>query len=236
MRHTKTSDPTDIIRKRIRKWLLADDMQPPLLLCGSNPDMLREISEYAARLAGPRDCRTLSSQTKSLPIKEIRSLILAASYTPWETTQLFVIPQAERLTVPAAHALLKTLEESGDSIRFLLTTRWRRRVLPTILSRCAVITLSSVQSIGSEQPASLLLDARSALRRLALAQAGVISADELAAIESRLQHMTRSAGPTPALRRAFMRLRDYYRIVSQTGANERFALDVLAASLPDDTE
>lgn len=47
-----------------------------------------------------------------------------------------VIVDAERLTIPAANRLLKTLEEPPPYARVVLTTSRARSLLPTLLSRC----------------------------------------------------------------------------------------------------
>jgi len=58
---------------------------------------------------------------------------------------------ADRLTAPAANALLKTLEEPPSTARFLLLAESAQRVLPTIRSRCGVLNFRPL-------PESFLLD------------------------------------------------------------------------------
>lgn len=53
-----------------------------------------------------------------------------------------VIVSAQNLSLPAQHALLKTLEELPDKAFFLLGVDNENSLLPTILSRCQIQTLS----------------------------------------------------------------------------------------------
>ena len=57
------------------------------------------------------------------------------------TYQIYVIYQAEMLNPSAANTILKFLEEPEKNIIALLLTNNRYKMLPTILSRCSVITL-----------------------------------------------------------------------------------------------
>ena len=57
------------------------------------------------------------------------------------TYQIYVIYQAEMLNPSAANTILKFLEEPEKNIIAILLTNNRYKMLPTILSRCSVITL-----------------------------------------------------------------------------------------------
>lgn len=57
------------------------------------------------------------------------------------TYQIYVIHHAEMLNVSAANTILKFLEEPESNIIAILLSNHRYKVLPTILSRCYVLTL-----------------------------------------------------------------------------------------------
>src|SRR5262249_26497463 len=60
---------------------------------------------------------------KSIGVDTIRALILAAALQPQEGSySIFVLPDAELMTIEAANALLKTLEEPAAHTVLLLTT------------------------------------------------------------------------------------------------------------------
>ncbi len=78
----------------------------------------------------------------SLGIEPIRSLAIELTQTPQVASRQVVwIQQAERMTVQAANALLKTLEEPNGAVVILLTTTRARQLLPTIRSRCQQIRI-----------------------------------------------------------------------------------------------
>src|SRR5205085_11813827 len=64
-------------------------------------------------------------------------LVLArAAFAPHEgRAKVFVVRRADELSVSAANALLKTLEEPGARTHFILLTSQPDALLPTILSR-----------------------------------------------------------------------------------------------------
>jgi len=59
--------------------------------------------------------------------------------------KIYIIEEAEKLTPQAQNSLLKTLEEPPEYVVFLLLTTSTEVLLPTILSRCAVLTMMPVR-------------------------------------------------------------------------------------------
>jgi DNA polymerase-3 subunit delta' len=59
-------------------------------------------------------------------------------------SRLALIANAERMTEAAQNCLLKTLEEPPPNTVLVLTTAYPEHLLPTCLSRCQMIALSSV--------------------------------------------------------------------------------------------
>lgn len=55
--------------------------------------------------------------------------------------KVYIIHDADRMTIQAQNALLKTIEEPPSYVRFLLLASHNHPFLPTVLSRCVVIKL-----------------------------------------------------------------------------------------------
>lgn len=75
-------------------------------------------------------------------IDEIRDLIERAAYKPGiGRFKVFMIDEAHQLTKDAFNALLKTLEEPPEYLKFVLATTDPDKMLPTVLSRCLQFNL-----------------------------------------------------------------------------------------------
>lgn len=88
------------------------------------------------------DVQIIAAEKNTIQIDQVRALQNDAAIAPLEgRRKVFIISEIERASLPAANALLKTLEEPPSQVILLLTTARRDLVLPTILSRCQVIAL-----------------------------------------------------------------------------------------------
>jgi DNA polymerase-3 subunit delta' len=78
-----------------------------------------------------------SPETQDISIDQVRTLVLArAAFAPLEgRAKVFIVRRAEELSISAANALLKTLEEPGARTHFLLLSATADALLPTIRSR-----------------------------------------------------------------------------------------------------
>ncbi|MFM2329138.1 MAG: hypothetical protein RLZZ494_1241, partial [Pseudomonadota bacterium] len=75
-------------------------------------------------------------------IDEVRELIERAAYKPTVGRfKVFMIDEAHQLTKDAFNALLKTLEEPPEYLKFVLATTDPEKMLPTVLSRCLQFNL-----------------------------------------------------------------------------------------------
>jgi DNA polymerase-3 subunit delta' len=76
-------------------------------------------------------------ESTGIGVEQIRRLVLSrAGYAPHEGRALvFIVRDAHELTPPAANALLKTLEEPGPRVHFVLLTSQPNRLLDTVRSR-----------------------------------------------------------------------------------------------------
>ena len=75
-------------------------------------------------------------------IDEIRDLLERAAYKPSiGRFKVFMIDEAHQLTKESFNALLKTLEEPPEYLKFVLATTDPEKMLPTVLSRCLQFNL-----------------------------------------------------------------------------------------------
>ncbi len=112
-------------------------------------------------------------------IDEIRDLIERAAYKPsLGRFKVFMIDEAHQLTKDAFNALLKTLEEPPDYLKFVLATTDPEKMLPTVLSRCLQFNLRPMAPEVVQDHLQRVLDAEGvaadagALRLLARAARG----------------------------------------------------------------
>ncbi len=76
-------------------------------------------------------------------VAELRDALSFVAEKPYEGAyKAVVIAAADEMTPAAANSLLKTLEEPPAGVVFLLEVRSVSGVLPTISSRCAVVTIA----------------------------------------------------------------------------------------------
>ena len=85
------------------------------------------------------------AQQRVLRIDTIRAIEGDVSLRPFEgLRKVFIIRDAETMTIEAANCLLKTLEEPPPHAVLMLTALDPRLLLPTIVSRCQVFSLRPV--------------------------------------------------------------------------------------------
>ncbi|MFL2030042.1 DNA polymerase III subunit delta' [Loigolactobacillus zhaoyuanensis] len=93
------------------------------ILSGNHPDVVKVVPEG-----------------QSLKIEQIRFLKQELTKSGMETNQrVFIIQDADKMTVSAANGLLKFLEEPSPQTYLILTTTAKNQLLPTIISRLQVI-------------------------------------------------------------------------------------------------
>jgi DNA polymerase III subunit delta' len=88
------------------------------------------------------DLTVLRTEKLSIGVEDIRQLVRHAALAPTgKRWQIMIIEDADRLTDPAANALLKAIEEPTERTLWLLCAPTVEDVLPTIRSRCRLVTL-----------------------------------------------------------------------------------------------
>lgn len=85
---------------------------------------------------------TIESEKNLLGIDSVRKVSSFFERTAQVgTTKTVLIPNADKMTVAAANALLKTLEEPSDNSIIILLSDERDTLLPTIISRCRLFEI-----------------------------------------------------------------------------------------------
>lgn len=86
---------------------------------------------------------------KNLKIEEVRDMIAWSVMRPFEASwKVFVICAAERLTVQAQNALLKTLEEPPAHTVYMLLVESKANLLDTIRSRAFELRLNPADDVS----------------------------------------------------------------------------------------
>jgi len=88
------------------------------------------------------DHSTVIAEKNSLGVDSVRKVSAFFERTAQiGTIKTVLIPQADKMTVAAANALLKTLEEPSDNSIIILLSDERDALLPTIISRCRLFEI-----------------------------------------------------------------------------------------------
>ncbi len=104
-----------------------------------HPDVLMLTPETQRDLLGEK------ALANTYKVDTIRALQAELARRPVEGRyKVLIVANAERLTTQAANAFLKTLEEPPSFVVIILTTTDEALLLPTIRSRCQVLTLRPV--------------------------------------------------------------------------------------------
>ena len=120
----------------------------------------------------------LPEDKREIVVGQIRQLRTEAYIRPNEADRkVFIIEDAQTMNENAQNALLKVLEDGPQYLSFLLLTENAQQLLPTIRSRCEVLSLTA----GSEEN---IVQADEELRKTAAHLAGLLlKDDELALVE-----------------------------------------------------
>ena len=123
--------------------------------------------------------RISANEATGISIEQVRRMVLErVGYRPHEgRARVFIVRDAEELTMSAANALLKTLEEPGPGNHFVLLTSRPNRLLDTIRSRTLPVRFSPL----SDQLVAQLLEKKGLDPKVSVvAQGSMAAALELA--------------------------------------------------------
>lgn len=172
------------IKAYLQKALSENRLPQTLLFTGLDGIGKRLFAEKLAHhlLKSDRspDLHILAPEGKSgfYAIDTVREMIDKEHSAPFEAPgKVFILEDAERMQPASANALLKTLEEPSPDTTFILLSTSSQEMLPTILSRCVIL---SFQPLTQEAIEMLLLAKGHPVRLAKLAQGSAGRAFELA--------------------------------------------------------
>lgn len=88
------------------------------------------------------DVKLITPEKKQLSVDEVRALRQDAFLAPaLSERKVYIIERCENMTAPAQNALLKILEEPPAGVIFILLTLSAEKLLPTVRSRCIILSL-----------------------------------------------------------------------------------------------
>lgn len=94
-----------------------------------------------------KDIRYIKTDKSSISVAQIRDLVEDARIRPYAGRyKLYIIEEAQKMTIEAQNALLKTLEEPPAYMIVLLLTSNEESLLATIQSRCVNLSLPYMAS------------------------------------------------------------------------------------------
>lgn len=110
---------------------------------GSHPDFRRvapsgDDEDGATEKAGDKAKKRDSRIIRIDQIRELESFVFVGSHR--DGNRVVLITEADAMNAAAANALLKILEEPPTSVYFILVCSKNKSLLPTIRSRCRVLT------------------------------------------------------------------------------------------------
>ena len=157
------------------------------------------------------DVTLVTLEKTMIPIDYIRRVRQEASYLPYEgQRRVFIVDPADRMSIDAQNALLKTLEEPPASSMLILVTSRPMHLLPTTRSRCQQIAFGILpaETIAPHLARLRGLTAQDALRAARLSGGRFGAAMELdleahdeslAALLGALGHLVKSRAREAAL-------------------------------------
>ena len=97
------------------------------------------------------DFAIFETESESIGIEIIRELKYKIVRKPFQRTiKIFFISHAEKLTLQAQNALLKTLEEPPQHSYIILSSPTSDLLIPTVVSRCQIIILPGNENQQNE--------------------------------------------------------------------------------------
>jgi len=202
-------------------------------LCSKNKiDKIDIDSINFEKSVGIEDVRTIQEKIYLKPIKGKTKAIILKAYNG--------------LTIEAQNALLKILEEPPNNTIIILMVESSQRLLPTVLSRCNIITIDDKREKFGELEGDQIVEALSSLstsgvgKRLRLAQdfgksreEAIIWLEKMIIIlrKNIIEEINEENNPKSNRIKILEKMQDTYTIIKTTNINQRFALENLFLSI-----
>ena len=149
---------------------ISKGQHPDVKMMIPHPSSLKpdEIGTIMCEKARHPYSKTTFTKQASISIEAVRELQKTIIYRPYEGKRKVVImSEADKMTLEAANALLKTLEEPPAATLLILTTARPHALLPTITSRCQKVRFDPLKEEEIEKALIERLKADQAKARFA---------------------------------------------------------------------
>lgn len=174
---------------------------------------------------------TILEYEKAVGIQNVREIQQKIYLKPLKSeVRIILIDATTGITIEAQNALLKTLEEAPDATLIIVQVLNAEEILPTILSRCKVIELSSKKENVDTSRALKILNSEDGIgNRLKLAQD--LSKDKNEALDF-LESLIIDLRKDLVLNyKAVKSVQKFHTVIKTTNVNLRLALENLFLSL-----
>lgn len=174
---------------------------------------------------------TILEFEKTVGIPDVRGIQQKIYFKPFKSeVRAVLIDATPGITIEAQNALLKTLEETPDSTLIIVQVLNADEILPTILSRCKVIELSSEkENVDTSRAIKILSSEDGVGERLKLAQD--LSKDKNEALDF-LESLIIDLRKDLVLNyKAVKSIQKSYTFIKTTNVNLRLALENLFLNL-----
>lgn len=207
--------------------------------------------EYAISLTenehiDPLDITLIELET-SLGIEDVRIIQKKIFLKPFKGDQkAIIVSNAHTASIEAQNALLKVLEEPPAHTLFILTAESKQNFLPTIISRCTIISLDEVSEPLSEDILNTIKEEFTHILSIPIGEklkkATDIAADKIATLKwtEQMMHMLRqemvktniflvneSRQPQPDYIQILKAFQKTYTLIQSTNVSTRFAIENL---------
>ena len=127
------------------------NMHSILITGGAKQKRLKKANQHAKTTLEKNLDTKILEPNPSITIKQIREIEKFLSKKPYQKNlNICLIKQADKLTIPAQNALLKTLEEPPKNSLIILLAKNENQLLETITSRCQIIQLKNKNKLSQK--------------------------------------------------------------------------------------
>ncbi|HCN18313.1 MAG: DNA polymerase III subunit delta' [Psychrobacter sp.] len=117
----------------------------PIACMPNGVDHADNTEKLSSKATDKKNAKAVSSSTLKIKVDDIRAL-QPFIYQGGQGMRICVLDHAEQMTVAAANALLKTLEEPQAQVHLFLMSDAPAQLLPTIKSRVQQLALQTIES------------------------------------------------------------------------------------------
>lgn len=174
---------------------------------------------------------TILEYDKTLGIQNVREIQQKIYLKPFKSeVRTILIDATTGITTEAQNALLKTLEEAPDATLIIVQVLNADEILPTILSRCKVIELSSQKKLVDTSKVLKILNSNNEVGdRLKLAQD--LSKDKNEALDFLESLIIDLRKDLISNHKAVKSIQKFHTVIKTTNINLRLALENLFLNL-----